>query len=259
MDSVKPQIKRGRKKKQVPNVAFLNQGSDMSLGSVPHIPKDTVFRPEDTGPSHNLSFGGLEIKVRSQVIPDPRPEVDYKETWAKTRVQSIEKKTSVKYISAIKKDIRMKPLSNVYVSCKEGVLSDIVSEKTDVCCWWCCHKFCTEPCFLPTSEDELKNRIIVIGNFCSWQCVKAFNSSLKDFNTSNRSYILRKMLKNLGETDKIETAPPRELLKMFGGPLTINEFRNPNVGTYRLLSSQNRAKTILLETVFARKLTSQGR
>lgn len=101
-------------------------------------------------------------------------------------------------------------------------------ERTDVLCWNCCHGFTTRPVPLPVDYDERRDAFHVMGNFCSWACAKAYS---RDYVTSgsNRGTqamalaLLRKRVTK--DSSPIVAAPPRILLKSFGGHMTIDEYR----------------------------------
>jgi len=99
--------------------------------------------------------------------------------------------------------------------------------KTDIHCWWCCHKFDWEPFMLPV---EYKNGAFeVVGYFSSPECAAAylFEQGAK-YGDVYKQYSLLHLLysKNInGEISKIKLALPRETLKIFGGPYTIDEYR----------------------------------
>lgn len=102
--------------------------------------------------------------------------------------------------------------------------------KTDIVCWWCCHKFDSTPVPIPLTFS--KNIFKVYGNFCSFNCSKAFlqskeplYSSYKD-NCSLLSFFCKK---TTGKRENIIAAPSRLSLKMFGGNLSIEDFRNNNI------------------------------
>ena len=91
-------------------------------------------------------------------------------------------------------------------------------------CWWCCHPFNTEPLKLPHKYDERTGKFSTSGNFCSWSCMKAFNMERPNNGTvtMNIMNMRKKMYNNF---DRIQTAPSRFQLDVFGGPLTIEQFR----------------------------------
>lgn len=105
--------------------------------------------------------------------------------------------------------------------------------KTDVYCWWCCHSFDSVPVGLPVEfnfiKDRQRNLFKVKGNFCSIACVLAWYNHSK-YNQSGKIFNLIKLLnKKLtgsdGYSQKLIPSPPRESLKIFGGELSIKEFR----------------------------------
>ena len=97
---------------------------------------------------------------------------------------------------------------------------------SDGWCWWCCHPFAGQPHPLPIAWDERRDLFTVCGNFCSWSCVKAYNmhsSSCYKGVRSNLIAVLRK--KACGRLAPVKCAPPRQALRVFGGQLSIEEFR----------------------------------
>jgi hypothetical protein len=97
-------------------------------------------------------------------------------------------------------------------------------KKTDIACWWCCNKFDNLPLGLP--EKYLDSKFYVQGCFCSFNCIQSYNLSLNDNKIWDRFSLLNYMKIKITNNDfTITTAPPRQALKMFGGPLSIDEFR----------------------------------
>lgn len=94
-------------------------------------------------------------------------------------------------------------------------------------CWHCCHPWQGHSIEFPISQDSRLKKFKVVGQFCSWECIKAYNrdnytnirNSIQDVNI--RYY--RKML--TGNVAPVSPAPPRSFLKAFGGKMTIDEFR----------------------------------
>lgn len=107
----------------------------------------------------------------------------------------------------------------------------IVLEQTDIACWWCTESFTTLPCFIV--RDKKHKAYVVFGCFCSYNCAITFNLQMDDFKMWDR-YSLTKQLYNeiTSTTDNIHPAGPREVLKKFGGPCSIEKFReNSNIVT----------------------------
>ena len=97
---------------------------------------------------------------------------------------------------------------------------------TDVCCWWCCHNFDTVPVGIPIYFNEALKKFNVKGVFCSFSCVMAYNKDKRLNKDYLIKYLYRKLTGTLTLDTKITPSPPRCSLKMFGGELTIEQFRN---------------------------------
>ena len=95
-------------------------------------------------------------------------------------------------------------------------------------CWWCVHALPQLPCFhLPINYDYKLDRFYTRGNFCSWECMKAYAI---DMNTSHsgeiQSFLALMRMKAFGRYERLCAAPKRTALKIFGGTMTIEEFRS---------------------------------
>jgi len=97
---------------------------------------------------------------------------------------------------------------------------------TNVHCWWCCFPFETRP--VPIARYHVDDTFKVEGVFCSFSCAKTYihkNTNVHSvLPTSN--YMFKKMTNTRTGELSIPCAPPREMLKIFGGPYSIEEFRN---------------------------------
>lgn len=112
------------------------------------------------------------------------------------------------------------------------------------CCWNCCHQFPNVPALLPTLDNS--GRFKLSGNFCSWNCVKSYvhhHGFVKPrgtefvpifaFLTVHRPKYcpISPEIKHPVDCPCIErytpliNAPNRNSLKMFGGNLSITQFR----------------------------------
>lgn len=100
-------------------------------------------------------------------------------------------------------------------------------KEKDTACWWCCHMFDTIPIGLPEKYD--KGEFHLYGHFCSFNCAHAYNIQLNDFKVWQRYSLLNLYKKKVYDIShnnvKIMPAAPKQLLKMFGGELTIEQFR----------------------------------
>lgn len=123
---------------------------------------------------------------------------------------------------------------------------------TNVHCHWCCHAFEGCPIAIPTRVDtnsEGQPRWEVCGCFCSFQCAAAYNFDNNDdsddmwenYALLNRMYSECNILNvdNIVE-DRVFPAPPRQSLKMFGGYMSIEEFRSKTMPkTYTMQNGES--------------------
>lgn len=100
-------------------------------------------------------------------------------------------------------------------------------EKTDVHCWWCCHQFDTLPIGMPLDFNTNTKKFRVRGVFCSFACMVAYKIDQRYRNKDSLiKYLYKKLTDGNGGTTSLPCAPPRCVLRMFGGDLTIDEFRS---------------------------------
>jgi hypothetical protein len=97
-------------------------------------------------------------------------------------------------------------------------------------CFWCCHPFPWKACVLPVSYDAYENMYTCEGHFCSPECALAHlyaDSSLSDVPRWSRHALLNDLYRGMYKTSgkDITPAPPRSTLRLFGGPLDIEQFR----------------------------------
>lgn len=98
-------------------------------------------------------------------------------------------------------------------------------------CHYCCHSFSTQPVGVPIRYKD-GVFICVPSVFCSFPCACAYmrhemRGPLKNRAMTLLSYLYRKS----GAPPRTfpKCAPPRTALQMFGGPLTIEEFRDATI------------------------------
>ena len=116
---------------------------------------------------------------------------------------------------------------------------------TTLLCHNCCYSFDGVPVPLPQSYDSLRKVYHCRGNFCSWQCAKAYNNRQTPHSgRGNRNMYIailahrtwvkyRKGCRTREQEQAMETyatyciqpSLPREVLQVFGGDMTIEEYR----------------------------------
>jgi hypothetical protein len=114
---------------------------------------------------------------------------------------------------------------------------------TNVHCYWCCHKFGGTPVGLPVKLAEHPSsayQFHVVGCFCSLACAAAYNFSGKESvdECMNRHTLINLLSHSLGLGQNVRAAPERSALTMFGGHLSIEEFREFTAsGRYIMVNS----------------------
>lgn len=161
-------------------------------------------------------------------------------------------------------------------------------KKTNICCWWCCHTFTNPPLGIPKNYEPRNNTFRVVGCFCSLSCTFAYIHSNSEYRKVTKGDLIL-MYKKLtgGDTDlgfsnskTLQKAPDRCTLAMFGGKLSIEQFRAvsfqgktisvlmaPLIPHYMSTDDTNygnvnlkiRSKTIVLKQQEANKLVKQKR
>jgi len=139
------------------------------------------------------------------------------------------------------------------------------STTTDICCWWCCHSFkgvplglpirytnrrfnvrglyCSFACMLSYNDNDKNNKNINTLSLIKFMYKKLTGittiSNKEDYVDSIRKHVdllfdkeeecnKESYIESLLELtcEKLQCAPPRSSLKIFGGELSIDEFRN---------------------------------
>jgi len=104
----------------------------------------------------------------------------------------------------------------------------ISSYSPQTACFWCCHNFSWVNTYLPTGYDAYKNLYTAEGYFCSPECALSYNyadPNISDSMKWNRHAMLGHLYGDLYKNRLLSPAPPRNLLRMFGGPLDIEQYR----------------------------------
>ena len=98
-------------------------------------------------------------------------------------------------------------------------------QNTQIYCMWCCHPFDGIPVSIPQKYNN--NKFYVYGNFCSFNCAASHIFSKNDDYMWKQYNLLNTLQKKISNNNwkKIKLAPPKEVLKIFGGYMTIDEYR----------------------------------
>ena len=95
---------------------------------------------------------------------------------------------------------------------------------SDAACFWCCHTFNHRPVILPIRDTG--EHLLVTGNFCSPECATAYLFDMRqDSHTRWEQFALLHRIYGEACHGTIYPAPSRNVLKLFGGSLSIQEYR----------------------------------
>jgi hypothetical protein len=108
----------------------------------------------------------------------------------------------------------------------------VMNKKSELHCWWCCHKFDNIP--FPLPNKFYKEKFFVFGNFCSASCALSYNLDMQDHKIWERTSLIVKLYNLLTDNniDTINPSLPRQSLDIFGGTYNINEFRENSMKIY---------------------------
>jgi len=216
--------RRGRKRKcDSTNMTQVDSSVDLSSGDISTKRSGTTF-----------NFGGMQINVEEE------PEIP-KEENENSKTSEIDlcdidipDRIVVKHARKPRKKI-IEDSDRIFRVLNETLgkvdLKEEYPESSEFLCWWCCHGFEGSPKCIPTDFNSKNETFKITGNFCSWNCAKAYVIYEKPKQISNLSRLIQ-FIHGSGEF-LIPVAPPRYLLKSFGGTMTIEEFRQ-NSSTFEL-------------------------
>jgi hypothetical protein len=95
---------------------------------------------------------------------------------------------------------------------------------SDAACFWCCHTFTYRPVILPIRDTG--EHLLVTGNFCSPECATSYLFDMRqDSHTRWEQFALLHRIYGEACHGTIYPAPTRNCLTLFGGSLTIQEYR----------------------------------
>jgi hypothetical protein len=99
-----------------------------------------------------------------------------------------------------------------------------IPSTSSAACLWCCHTFGHRPVILPIRDTG--EYIEVMGNFCSPECATAYLFDIRqDSHTRWEQMSLLYRIYGACCNGNIHPAPVRTVLKLFGGALSIEEYR----------------------------------
>ena len=249
--------KRGRKPKEkifsvkeLPKTFFEENKNETLILHLPINPESNEKKfPQPIGDDNNYS--SLEKKGSDNMLPtqmtfleDNKKNINFENSdghinkiddIVENRIENLNNKAWEKDNKNSNKIVK-KNLRNILYEFINSNNEKVWPEKTNIHCWWCCHQFNNVPCSLPYHYK--RDKFYVKGVYCSFNCAASHNFSFNDDDMHERYSLLNLMYKKLYNRNfvKINLSPPRESLKMFGGYLSIEEFRENSLENNKLFN-----------------------
>ena len=170
------------------------------------FPKDSTVEPEPYNPATMDMFAGDQEAV---TLPPPAEVVETEATlYSKEESRPMQCFAKVQLMVSFAEDSKAKSLP----------------QSTEIACFWCSHTFEGMPCIIP--EREVHGTYNVYGNFCCPECSLAYvlHETIDPHVRWERIALLHRIYDRSGN-GRMFPAPGREVLKLFGGPLTIESYR----------------------------------
>lgn len=231
---------RGGRKKQFPVVAVVtSEGIEGNLQPevrrplIAHLPiqsRDVIFHDEpmkyDPRPPTDVEpFGSFAdnpfseqsefVLANNEVVVASAPEGEKETARNAPAVASAPvKQETVDYYKK----------GELLVQFKQADEIRTIPETSSVACFWCCHTFEGRPVVLPTHDHG--DHLSVFGNYCSPECAMAYLFDMRqDTHTRWEQLALLNRIYADAVGGRIHPAPARNVLTMFGGMYTIEEYR----------------------------------
>jgi hypothetical protein len=96
---------------------------------------------------------------------------------------------------------------------------------TDIHCWNCAHSFTCTPIGIPIRFDKATKTFNLNGIFCGFPCMLRYCHDMNFYNKYKLHIIHLYMVLTSKKFDTMLPAPSKTVLKMFGGFLNIEEYR----------------------------------
>ena len=169
-----------------------------------------------------------ESKILSENNKDDNIQSNKKQSELKTITEMFQIPNDEVKNNNIKQNNDEKIKEQVTYVLKDLMINDEWCKQTNYWCYWDCHHFENTPFGIPIKHRN--NKFQVIGCFCSLECAVAYNfNSNENLSDVWERYNLISMLsRKINYKNIVNAAISRKCLKVFGGNLTIEEFREKN-------------------------------
>jgi hypothetical protein len=215
----KPKSRRGRKTKAVVNAYDVEENVytmsddeniivklDIKKGSASKEMDENMISPNAYDAHQQSSFESLPLRL---TLKETNMDVP---SSSSDPIADIDDTKDLKVVDLLK-DFKKKSNALEWPS------------NTSISCYWCCHTFQSVPYGIPVKYYN--ERFHVYGCFCSLECAAAFNFTSQESSNEiwERYNLINLLSRKLDYKPIVKPAPSRLSLKIFGGHLSIEEFR----------------------------------
>jgi hypothetical protein len=194
------------------------QTNDMPLTYDPMPPTDAM--PYDSN-ADNPFYEGVE-NIESHTVVAQQATVTQPET---NNVTNSDTNTNTNTQMSEQNNDYYNMKTTLLVQFKDSTETKTIPLTSDAACFWCCHTFNHRPVVLPIRDTG--EHLEVTGNFCCPECASSYLFDMRQ-DSHTRWEQLALLYRVYGEmcNGKIHPAPSKNALKLFGGNLSIQEYRN---------------------------------
>ncbi len=227
-----PAAKKGKKPVKVVAVVT-QQGIEGSFTSEPRRPliahlqihsnevkfSDNPLQYDPNPPSQPVAYD----PIGDNVFTSHQEEIEVLEKSSEEKVAAPEKAAPVE-TSTVAEPLPAFTKVDLMVEYRESSTAKKLPETVNIGCFWCTYKFNHRPCVIPEREEKGVYR--VYGNFCCPECAVSY--LLQESMDPHVRWERMALLHRIYDSDakgRIFPAPARESLELFGGPMSIEQFR----------------------------------
>ncbi len=194
-----------------------------------------VYNPtiKDPEPYDNIEECNYQNIEQGQVVYKQSQEhIDYYQSKINDLLSDLDEKNSKKQLTQIEILLNKKYKQTKHIDLMHSICMACDGNKwlanTNIACFWCCHAFDHTPWGIPTKYNAQSGVFQLSGIYCSPNCALSY---LLEYEHNNMLLWEKVSLLNMLHykiymtDDNLVPAPDKICLKMFGGPLAIDEFR----------------------------------
>lgn len=167
--------------------------------------------------------------MKDSLFTEQNQEVLIEQVAQMTQINGKEQQQTA--TTVVKEDTKQSISLEAFTKCdlmteyRELKESKKIPDTTNISCFWCAHPFTWKPSVIPEREEKGVYR--VYGNFCSPSCSLSYllDESLDTHVRWERIALLHRLYGKCYKSHRIFPAPTRQTLAIFGGPLSIDQYR----------------------------------